>query len=188
VSTVQDLLKNVNLYLVGMMGSGKTTVGQLLASQLGYQFFDTDALVEQVAGQTISQIFAESGEAAFRELETQVLSEICAYKRLAIATGGGIVLARRNWSYLQHGIVVWLDVPVDLLQARLEADFSRPLLQQGDLGERLRTILAERSHLYAQADVRVTVTPEATPEEIVTQILTELPQVLKAESQVPEMN
>ncbi len=73
-------LKGVNLYLIGMMGVGKTTVGRLLAKQLNYRFFDTDALIEQLAGQPITQIFAEAGELEFRRLESQVLAELSAYK------------------------------------------------------------------------------------------------------------
>jgi shikimate kinase len=129
ITQILDIgLKSVNVYLIGLMGAGKTTTGKLLAQQLGYQFFDTDALVEQVAGRCISEIFAESGEAHFRDLETQVLAEISAYPRLVVATGGGMVLKPMNWSYLHHGIVVWLNVDPAHLAERLAADQSRPLL------------------------------------------------------------
>jgi shikimate kinase (EC 2.7.1.71) len=103
-----DLLRGVNLYLVGMMGAGKTTVGRILAKKLKYHFFDTDAVIAQVANQSIADIFAEQGEEAFRELETQVLGQLSAYTNLIVATGGGIILRLTNWSYLHHGIVVWL--------------------------------------------------------------------------------
>lgn len=174
-----DLLKGVNLYLIGMMGSGKTTVGQLLAEQLGYRFFDTDAVIEQVAGRSISQIFAESGEAEFRQLESQVLSELSAYTRLAIATGGGIILRRENWSYLRHGIVVWLDVPLEQLQVRLQADTTRPLLQAPDLATKLQTLMGQRQALYAQADVRVEYAAGDTPEQVAMRAIEQLQQVVK---------
>ena len=93
---MNDLLKGINVFLIGMMGAGKTTVGGLLASELGYGFCDTDALIEQIAGKTINEIFAEDGEETFRQLETQVLSELSAYQQLIVATGGGIVLKPQN--------------------------------------------------------------------------------------------
>ncbi|MBE9080498.1 shikimate kinase [Romeria aff. gracilis LEGE 07310] len=148
-------LKGTNIYLVGMMGTGKTTVGKQLAQQLGYRFLDTDELIEQAAGQPIPDIFAESGEAGFRALETQVLSQVSAYTRLVIATGGGIVIEQMNWSYLQYGVVVWLDVPVPELMNRLRGDRSRPLLQDTDLKDRLETLWQQRANRYRQADVQV---------------------------------
>jgi shikimate kinase len=153
---VTALLKGTSLYLVGMPGSGKTTFGQRLAERLGYGFFDTDQMIESAVGQTTNQIFAESGEKLFRELERQVLAELSPYGRCVIATGGGIVLKPENWSHLRNGVVLWLDVPLDLLLGRLASDSSRPLLA-GDLPERLAKLQADRSHLYAQADLRLVV-------------------------------
>lgn len=181
------LLKGVNLYLVGMMGAGKTTVGRLLANQLDYRFVDTDAVISQYAGKSITQLFAEEKEAAFRHLESQVLAQVCAYTNLAIATGGGIVLRRENWSYLHHGLVVWLDVPVELLYARLADDTTRPILQGTDLLAKLQTLLEQRQSLYAQADLRVTVSNEETPEQIATRVLEKIPSVLKVPRQPREL-
>jgi shikimate kinase len=148
-------LKNTSLYLVGMMGAGKTTIGRKLATRLGYRFVDTDALIEQAAGQSIAELFAHSGEAAFRQLETQVLSQVSAYTRMVIATGGGIVTEPMNWSYLRHGVVIWLDVPVPVLVSRLSGDVTRPLLKAVDLTAKLEDLLAKRVSLYAQADVQI---------------------------------
>jgi shikimate kinase len=174
----KDLLRGINLYLIGMMGSGKTTVGRILAEQLGYRFVDTDALIEQVAEQTITQIFAESGEAVFRELETSVLSELSAYTRLAIATGGGIVTKQENWGYLHYGLIVWLDVPIEQLFDRIKDDTTRPLLQTSNPFEKLQNLLEQRSPLYAQADVRIIVKPQETPEALATRILEEISTVI----------
>lgn len=174
-----QLLKNVNLYLVGMMGAGKTTVGRVLAKELGYRFFDTDAVVEQVAGKSVAEIFADDGEDSFRQLETQVLSELSAYKKMAIATGGGIVMRPQNWSYLHHGIVVWLDVPIEQLYMRLRHDTSRPLLHTDNPRQKLQTLLSQRQPLYAQADLRVTTSPNDKPNQVATRILTELPKILR---------
>ncbi len=185
---MSDLLQGVSLYLIGMMGCGKTTVGRILAQQLNYQFFDTDVLVEQVAGCSIRTIFAESGEVAFRQLESQVLSELSTYTHLAIATGGGIVVQRENWSYLQHGVVVWLDVPVEQLYARLSQDATRPLLQDTDPLEKLNHLWQERHALYAQADVRVAIDPQNSPQQVATQTMAAIAQVIKPRQPIPEWN
>jgi len=178
---MNPLPQGINLYLIGMMGSGKTTVGKVLAEMLGYRFFDTDAVIEQLAQQQIGQIFTNSGEAAFRQLETQVLAELSAYRRLAIATGGGIVLDRQNWSHLKHGLIVWLDASVEEICDRLQGDASRPLLQGADPRQRLSALLKERRPLYAQADLQVSIDAGETPEAIALRILAEVPKVLKPE-------
>ncbi|MEY2984050.1 MAG: shikimate kinase, partial [Cyanobacteriota bacterium] len=164
-------LQGVNLFLIGMMGSGKSTVGQLLADQLRYRFFDSDLLIERVAACSISDIFAQQGETAFRQLESQVLGQLSAQTRSVIATGGGIILQPHNWSYLHHGIVVWLDVTVDILVKRLQGDQTRPLLRQPDPRQRLNQLLGDRRSLYAQADLRVPITEEQPPQAIADTIL-----------------
>ncbi len=176
---MSSLLQGVNLYLIGMMGAGKTTVGQLLAKQLSYGFVDTDNVIAQAAGRSINQIFAEEGEAAFRQLESDVLAQVCAYTRLTIATGGGIILRRENWSYLHHGLIVWLDVPVELIYNRLAEDTTRPLLQDVDPQGKLRSLLIERTPLYSQADLKITVNQEETPEQIANKVMEAIPSVLK---------
>jgi shikimate kinase len=178
-----NLLKGVNLFLIGMMGAGKSTVGKLLAEKLGYRFFDTDEVIEQATGQTIAQIFAESGEEVFRQLETQVLSELSAHTRLAIATGGGIVLNPINWSYLHHGIVVWLDVSPEQLFNRLQQDTQRPLLQTPNPQQTIQEILEKRSSLYQQADLRIDVNSPEPPEQIITRILVELQTIIRPQEQ-----
>lgn len=161
------------------MGSGKTTVGRLLATELGYGFIDTDAVIEQLTSQTITQLFAEQGEAKFRQIESQVLSKVCAYKNLTIATGGGIVLQRENWSYLHHGLIVWLDVPVEQIHTRLATDTTRPLLQDTDLLAKLRSLHQQRRSRYAQADLHITPNPDDTPEQIAARVIEAIPTVLK---------
>lgn len=173
--------KRVNLYLIGMMGAGKSTLGKLLAQELGYRFLDTDAVIEAAAGQTATEIFATAGEAAFRELETQVLGQVAAYQQMAIATGGGIVLQRQNWSYLRHGIVIWLDVSVDQLCDRLQSDRTRPILQGVDLRHTLQTLLEQRHNLYAQADVRIVIDADESPQQLVIRVLEEIQKSLKPE-------
>ncbi|AGY56877.1 shikimate kinase [Gloeobacter kilaueensis] len=175
------MFNGVSVFLVGMMGAGKSTVGRLLAQRLGYQFLDLDELIEQIGGSSISDIFAQQGEAAFRDLESRVLAEVCAYTRLVVATGGGVVTERRNWSYLHHGLIVWLDAEIETLKSRVAgAPGVRPLLAGGDTGERLAGLLAQRATFYAQADVRVP--SEASPAEVVDLTLAALALRLKEDA------
>ncbi|HIK43926.1 MAG TPA: shikimate kinase [Leptolyngbyaceae cyanobacterium M65_K2018_010] len=180
--SLTDRLRGTNLYLIGMMGSGKSSTGKALAHRLGYQFFDTDAVVEAAAGQRISTLFAEQGEAAFRQLETQVLAQLSAYRRLVIATGGGIVTQPSNWSYLHHGLVVWLDLPLEALEHRLAGDRQRPLLQNPHWQQTLATLLAQRQPLYAQADVRVAIGAAETVETVVDRCLALVEERIRADT------
>ncbi len=152
-AVLREDLKKTNLYLVGMMGAGKTTIGRRLAHRLGYHFIDTDALIEQATGQTVNALFASEGEAAFRQIETQVLSQVSCHTSLVVATGGGIVTQQMNWSYLHHGVVLWLDVPLPVLVSRLSKDTTRPLLKGVDLSAKLSELMAQRANRYAQADI-----------------------------------
>lgn len=165
------------------MGSGKTTVGQALAVELGYRFLDLDALVETVANCSIPEIFAQEGESRFRDLESRVLSEVSAYasQRLAIATGGGIVLRPENWSYLRHGLVIWLNAPLPVLFERLKADTTRPLLQIDDPLVKLQSLLEQRQSLYAQADLEVPVRAADSPAQLVATITAAIPRVLRSQ-------
>lgn len=178
---MSNLLRGVNLYLIGMMGVGKTTVGRLLAQELGYGFIDTDDVIVKAAGKSINDIFTDEGETGFRQLESDVLAQVCAYTKLTIATGGGIVLRQENWSYLHHGLIVWLDCSVETIFNRLLEDTTRPLLQDSNPESKLRSLLEQRQPLYSQADLHITITQEQTPEQIVASILAAIPSVLKTQ-------
>lgn len=179
---MKDLLKGVSLYLIGMMGAGKSTLGQLLATELGYRFFDTDTLIERIAQKSINEIFSSDGEDAFRQLESQVLAQISAYHHCVVATGGGIVTRQINWSYLQQGIVLWLDVPIDHLYVRLQGDTTRPLLRDPDPKAKLQTLLQQRQSLYEQADVHLAVGATETPQTLMPRAIEEIAKVLKPET------
>jgi shikimate kinase len=183
-----ERLQGTNVYLIGMMGAGKSSTGTVLAQALGYQFFDTDAVLAAAAGRTIPEIFAEDGEATFRQQETEVLAQLAAYRRLVIATGGGIVTQRRNWGHLHHGIVVWLDVPLAVLEQRLAGETGRPLLQRPDWRQTLADLVEQRQPLYAQADVRVPVGAEDGVEAIVAQILSLVDERLRADAPSAQLN
>ena len=184
--TLRQRLGGRSLYLIGMMGSGKTSTGRPLAERLGYGFVDADAVIEQAAGCTIPEIFERDGEAGFRELESQVMSAICQRHSLVVATGGGVVTQRKNWGLLHSGIVIWLDVMRDQLLARLRADTTeRPLLQTPDPEAALDDLLAQRKPLYAEADLTVVIDQE-DPATVADGILQLLPGLLKDPHQRPE--
>jgi shikimate kinase len=180
-------LAGLNLYLVGMMGAGKTAVGRPLALALGYRFIDADSALEQAAGSTIPEVFARDGEQGFRQLETAVLNGIATWHSLVVATGGGVVTQPVNWGHLRQGVVIWLDAPEAVLLRRLRADPSaRPLLSAADdPAARLTALLNERRPLYAQADLRVEQGDEP-PEEVARRVIEALPSILRSPKTAPE--
>ena len=181
--TLKQRLAGRSLYLVGMMGSGKTSTGRPLAERLGYGFVDADAVIEQAAGCSIPDIFDRDGEAGFRSLESQVLSAISQRHSLVVATGGGVVTQPENWGMLHSGIVIWLDVMPDQLLQRLKADSTvRPLLQTADPETALNALLEKRRPLYAEADLTVVINDEP-PEAVSDGILQLLPSLLKDPTQ-----
>jgi shikimate kinase len=173
-------LQNLNIYLVGMMGCGKSTIGQVLAKQIGYGFLDTDTSIERLIKQSISEIFAAVGEDKFRSIESQVLSEVSAYTKLVVSTGGGIVLQQENWGYLRQGMVVWLDVAENVLWQRLVGDTTRPLLLDPNPQAKLHEILASRRSRYGEADLRISIDRERSPADVVAEILQMIPTILKS--------
>jgi shikimate kinase len=168
-------MEDINIYLIGMSGSGKSTVSPLLAESLGYRFVDTDTAIEKLVGQSVAEIFQTSGEPEFRQLETKVLAEISAHTRVVVATGGGMAMKRENWSHLHQGLVVWLDVSVDVLVERLTDGNTSPILNASeDLQPQLQQILADRRDRYAEADIHIPITSNLPPTEIVEQIINRL--------------
>ena len=145
-----------NLALVGFMGTGKSSVGQLVATHLHFRFADTDELIEARAGRTISAIFAEEGEAQFREYERAVVEELKTFHRTVIATGGGLVTREENLVSLKtHALVVCLWASPETIWERVRHQGHRPLLQTPEPQTRIRQLLAEREPFYRRADVLV---------------------------------
>jgi len=144
-----------SIFLVGMMGAGKTTVGKLLAKRLGKTFMDTDHEIQSRTGVSISTIFEIEGESGFRRRESAVLEEIAGRRDLVVATGGGIVLSRENRKMLrEQGTVVYLRASLDDLFGRTRRDRSRPLLQTEDPRGKLAELLVARDPLYREvADI-----------------------------------
>ncbi|MEB3326657.1 MAG: shikimate kinase [Synechococcus sp.] len=179
-------LKGLNIYLVGMMGAGKSAVGRPLAQSLGYRFLDADEAIERVSGRSIAEIFASDGEAGFRDWETAVLGQIATWHSLVVATGGGVVTRPENWGSMRQGVVVWLDAPAPLLLERLRRDATpRPLLTAGNPAERLAELLSLRQPLYGQADLRIR-QDGADPSGVADQVLAELPAILRQPAAAPQ--
>lgn len=180
-------LQGLNIYPIGMMGCGKSTIGPILAAHLGYGFLDTDTTIEKVVCQSIAELFAAVGEPEFRKIETKVLAEVSAYTRLVVATGGGIAIDRENWNHLHQGLVIWLDPSIDILVERLQGDTTRPILATSkDLQSKLEQLLAERRHRYSEADIHIQIDRPLTANEIVDRILTAIPTVLKTPIPIPD--
>ncbi len=169
--SIQKLLKGRNLYLIGMMGCGKTTTGQPLAKKIGYSFVDADSVLEKLVGKSIQEIFEDDGEENFRILEGQVISSIGQHHSLVVATGGGVVTRSENWGILHQGIVLWLDTDRKKLLSRLELDSpKRPLLNVRSLEPEFDEILNSRKRLYSEADLRIVIKDE-TPDDVVEKII-----------------
>ncbi|HEY3937780.1 MAG TPA: shikimate kinase [Bryobacteraceae bacterium] len=166
------LKRTPGLYLVGFMASGKTTVGRALADEIGWPFVDIDSEIEVREGKAISQIFAERGEAAFREVEADVIrrhiSGIEAGQPSVVALGGGAFIQPRNWELVgNNGITVWLDCPIETVRRRLGDDTTRPLAANRN---GLTELFEDRRSLYARADYRIDVDTDDVP-EIIERIL-----------------
>ncbi|HEB59590.1 MAG TPA: shikimate kinase AroK [Gammaproteobacteria bacterium] len=141
----------MKLFLVGPMGSGKTTIGRRLAEELGLDFLDSDHEIEARTGASIPLIFDIEGEAGFRKREKAVIDELTARDDLVLATGGGAVLDADNRRCLhERGTVIYLQAEADTLYERTRADRNRPLLQTEDPRARIEALLAERDPLYRE--------------------------------------
>lgn len=169
----------MNIFLIGYRGSGKTSVASALAAQLGWPWVDTDRQIEQRAGCTIREIFAQKGEEAFRDLESQVLAEVAAGDRQVVALGGGAVVRAANRHALAgRGKVVWLTASPQMLWQRIGQDPTtasrRPhLTAAGGLAE-IETLLAQRTPLYAQCADLVLNTEGLAPDQLARQIVQQL--------------
>lgn len=151
------LKRTPGLFLVGFMASGKSTVGRALADEIGWPFVDIDAEIEQQQGQSIAQLFAERGEATFRDIETETIRQHVLQIRSGlpsvVALGGGAFVQPQNWNLIsENGVTVWLDCPFETLCERLGADTTRPLANNR---AKLAELFQDRRPLYGRADYRV---------------------------------
>ena len=190
--TLKEKLGGRNIFLIGMMGSGKSQTGPDLAKMINYAFVDTDDVIEKASKQSIADIFEKDGEKVFRDLEKQVLKEISQHHSLVIATGGGLVTVTENWGILHQGIVIWIDLDLKRSIKRIESDNKkRPLLNDGDLSQTFSQIYESRKPIYLESDLRIEV-EEQSPHEVASMIAESLPSILinsetQAERQTTEL-
>ena len=157
--------------LIGMMGAGKTAVGKRLAKVLGWPFQDADAAIEEAAGTTISNIFAEIGEAAFRDKERRVIGRLLEKEKQILALGGGAFMDSTTRALvLARALSIWLRADLDTLVRRTGRPGKRPLLAQGDPRARLAELLEQRTPIYAEADLMVD-SSNAPVGEVVNRVL-----------------
>ncbi|ROU04219.1 shikimate kinase [Histidinibacterium lentulum] len=175
------LLRTVTL--VGMMGSGKTAVGRALAARLGVRFVDSDEEIERAAAASISEIFARDGEGFFRDREAEVIARLLGGPAVVLSTGGGAFLAERNRRAISaSGVAVWLDADLPLLWDRVRHKTTRPLLRTADPRATLRALHAERTPVYALADLAVKADPAYAIEDMTDAVIRALaarPDVLE---------
>ena len=169
---ILKLKQTPGIYLVGFMGCGKSKVGSALADELGWSFYDLDQEIEKAAGETIADLFDRQGEAAFRELETTALKKRVYNVRTGqpqvIALGGGAFTIQENFELASnHGVTIWLDVPLEVIERRIAAETHRPLARDP---VRLKTLYGDRREAYARADYRIE-TGDHEPAAIVARIL-----------------
>ena len=149
-------IRDRSIVLVGLMGSGKSTIGRRLAQRLGMRFADADDEIERAADMTISDIFARFGEAHFRDGERRVIARLLAEKPMVLATGGGAFINEETRALiLQDSLCIWLDADIATLVERVGRRSHRPLLRNRDPGEVLRELAAVRNPIYAEAHLRV---------------------------------
>lgn len=162
-----------NIVLCGFMGCGKSTIGNLLSRKMGMAFVDLDKYIEKKENKTVSEIFADSGEEYFRELEREASKELSEKKGVVIASGGGTLTFPENVEVLKKsGVIVLLDIPVEVVSERLKNDTTRPLLARPDKEEAMRELYNKRLPLY-RAAADVVIDANQSPMQICMQIMAE---------------
>ena len=167
------------LVLIGMMGSGKSTLGSALARALGRKFYDTDQVIERETGKTISTIFQEQGEAAFRTLERETIARLMTHVEPAvIATGGGAITVPATADLIfGKSLSLWIDAPIATLVDRTSREQTRPLLKTGDPAEILGALFEKRGNIYARAALRV-INDKAPVDEITARTVRQIEEYL----------
>lgn len=172
----------MRIYLIGFMGSGKTSVGRQLARQLGRPFVDVDELIVQAAGRSIAQLFEQEGAAVFRQMEQEQLKATLRWEHPVVATGGGAPCFFDNMAWINHnGLSIYLKAPADLLATRLGVNREvRPLLQSlkaDEIQEYIVQKLEERSPYYEQAHVVYQQVPQESPADVARAIAQQFHQI-----------
>ena len=160
-----------NIVLVGMMGAGKTTIGELLATKLNRELKDIDRVIEQEQKKSIIEIFTDDGEEAFRQLESETIEKFSNMSNLIISTGGGVLEKANNLSNLQkNGIIIYLKADIEELFKRVKNETQRPLLKEQDPLEVIKKLIKKRKKFYLMADITI-ITDNKSPEKITEEII-----------------
>lgn len=156
IDQLRTRLGDRSIVIIGLMGAGKTTVGRRLAERLRLGFTDADAEIERAAGQTIAEIFAQHGEAYFRDGERKVIARLLRSGPQVLATGGGAFMSEETRKAVSDSAIsVWLKAPLPLLMKRVRRRSHRPLLQAADPAEVMRDLMEKRYPIYREADVAI---------------------------------
>ena len=162
----------MNIFIVGPMGSGKSTVGKIISDELFLSFFDTDEEIESRTGASIDWIFDLEGEEGFRKRESEVLEEMAQKNSIVLSTGGGVILSDINRELLSsRGTVFYLSTPIDVQVERTSKDKDRPLLKNGDPKEILSNLHEKRESLYLQVSDHVVETANKSSQQVATEII-----------------
>jgi 3-dehydroquinate synthase len=181
------LTPNSNIFLVGLMGSGKTTIGRALSKRLGLRFVDADHEIEARTGATIPLIFEIEGEASFRQREADVIRDLTAQQGVVLATGGGAVLNEQSRRHLrERGTVIYLRASVGSLVQRTSHDRNRPLLQTADPKAKFEVLARERGPLYEAVAHIIIETGRPNVQAIVQNILSQLELLTPPQAAQPE--
>ena len=160
-----------NIVLVGMMGAGKTTIGELLATKLNRELKDIDRVIEQEQKKSIIEIFTDDGEEVFRKLESETIEKFSNMSDLIISTGGGALEKANNLSNLQkNGIIIYLEADIEELFKRVKNETQRPLLKEQDPLEVIKKLIKKREKFYLMADITI-ITDNKSPEKITEEII-----------------
>lgn len=164
-----------NIVFIGLMGSGKTSIGKKVARILGFQFIDTDEYVEKITGKKIAEIFKQEGELRFRSEETLALKRLSGQTQHVISTGGGIVVKEENRNLLKElGMIIYLEASVEKIFERVSGNKKRPLLRGTDVMQKIMELKNQREHLYKEmADLTIN-TGEKSFDSVVQEIIRSL--------------
>lgn len=166
-----------NIVLIGFMGTGKSSVGKIVAKRLNLKFLDIDSIIEKTTGMKISEIFARFGERRFRDLESEVVKLVSSKEGAVISTGGGVVVREKNIETLKRtGVVFWLKASEETIYERVKDCKDRPLLQVENPLQKIRELLKKRTPLYEKADFMID-TDGALPEEVAEKIINQYERV-----------
>ena len=162
----------MNIFIVGPMGSGKSTVGKIISDELFLSFFDTDAEIEDRTGASIDWIFDLEGENGFRKRESLILEEMVEKNSIVLSTGGGIILSEKNRDLLSsRGTVFYLETPINVQVERTSKDKDRPLLKNGDPETILKELHDSRQKLYEDVSDHIVMTGDKSSQDVAAEII-----------------